>query len=102
VPKTSVNFSRTGTGQRRAAGQRRLELRPVLEVFAASSSPTYIVGTPMKIVHFSFDEQLERLRAVEARQHDDAGADEEGRVHAARLAEGVEQRQAAQHDVVRP
>jgi hypothetical protein len=54
VPNTSVNFSRTGTGSAAPPDSADLSFGRCSEVFAASSSPTYIVGTPMKIVQDSF------------------------------------------------
>ena len=53
MPKTSANFSRTGTGRAAPPDSADLSVGRCSEVLAASISPTYIVGTPMKIVHFS-------------------------------------------------
>ena len=49
---TSVNFSSTVRGSAAPPDSADLRLGRASELLAASSSPTYIVGTPMKIVHF--------------------------------------------------
>ena len=61
----------------------------------------YMVGTPWKTFTFSLDIRSIAACAGEPGQQHEGRAEAEGAVHADGLAERVEQRQAAQHDVVR-
>ncbi len=73
----------------------------VVAAAAASSSPTYIVGTPWKTLTFSRSIRSIAASTGEPGQQHQRAAEAEGAVHADGLAERVEQRQAAEHDVVR-
>ena len=50
MPKTSVKRSSTGTGSAAPPDSADFRVGRCSEVLAASISPTYIVGTPMKMV----------------------------------------------------
>ena len=54
MPNTSANCSSTGSGSAAPPDSADFSFGRWSLVFAASISPMYIVGTPMKIVHFSF------------------------------------------------
>jgi len=94
-----VELLEHGLGQGGAPGQRALERGALLAALGCLDQADVHGGDAHEDRALLVHEQVECGRPVEARQHHHGGAHVERGVHAAGLPEGVEQRQAAEHDV---